>query len=216
MIFNYCQKNNNILNSKNLNASSEKKYNNNRNIFSYKQKKFNDLKLIPNKNKTNFYSIKKDFNNFKSFIENRPLNNSSLNILKNLSTNNIYHNNINNYFSSNQLNIFDKIKEINNQLKSSSYYNKLTINPPIIKNKNKFKSNYNSLPLRAYSPKENSFIYHKNKNNYNNYKINFECNKKNKLNFIIPESKRIDNKLFNNINNFRKDNINFFRELSKN
>ena len=186
MIFNYSSKNyNNTPNSKYLKTSfSEKKYNSNKNIFSYN---------FPNK-KPNFYSIKKDFNDYKTFI-NKPKNNSLLNI-KNFSSNK-------NFYSTNQLNIFDKINELNNELKSSSFYNKFTINPPIIKNKNKFKIKF---PLKNYFLKEK---FHK-----NNKKIDF--NKKNKINFIIPESKRIDFKLFNNINNFRKETVNFFREISKN
>ena len=186
MIFNYSSKNYN--NSKYLKPSlSEKKYNLNKNIFSYTQKNNNFI----NK-KTNFYSIKKDFNDYKTFI-NKPKNNSFLNIFKTPKNKN--------YYSSNQLNIFDKINELNNELKSSSFYNKFTFNPPIIKNKFKLKN----FPLKNYFLKEK---IQKNKKN--------DFNKKNKINFIIPESKRIDFKLFNNINNFRKENVNFFREISKN
>jgi hypothetical protein len=186
MIFNYSSKNYN--NSKYLKTSfSEKKYNSNKNIFSFTQKNNNFINKKPN-----FYSIKKDFNDYKTFI-NKPKNNSLLNI-KNFSSNK-------NLYSTNQLNIFDKINELNNELKSSSFYNKFTFNPPIIKNKFKLKN----FPLKNYFLKEK---IQKNK------KIDF--NKKNKINFIIPESKRIDFKLFNNINNFRKENVNFFREISKN
>ena len=188
MIFNYSSKKFNN-NSNYLKTSfSEKKYNLNKSIFNQKNNNFINKK-------SNFYSIKKDFNDF---IKNKPKNNSSLNLFKNLSKNK-------NYYSTNQLNILDKINELNNELKSSSFYNKFTFNPPIIKNKNKNKFKI-KFPLKNYFLKEK---FHK-----NNKKIDF--NKKNKINFIIPESKRIDFKLFNNINNFRKENVNFFREISKN
>ncbi len=185
MIFNYSSKKFNNNSNYLKTSSSEKKYNLNKSIFNQKNNNFINKK-------SNFYSIKKDFNDF---IKNKPKNNSFLNIFKTTKNKN--------YYSTNQLNILDKINELNNELKSSSFYNKFIINPPIIKNKFKLKN----FPLKNYFSKE-KIDYHKNK------KIDF--NKKNKINFIIPESKRIDFKLFNNINNFRKENVNFFRELSKN